>query len=90
MYSKQTVVINKTGLHARPASAFIKAAGQYASKLEIKNLKTGKQVNAKSIVLLLTLAVQQGTIVEITAQGEDEVEAVNTLIALIDSGFGEV
>lgn len=89
MYSDKTVVINKTGLHARPASAFVQAAGKFSSKITIENLKNGKQVNAKSIVLLLTLAINQGTEVKITADGEDEREAVIQLIALISTGFGE-
>ncbi len=90
MYSKNAVVINKTGLHARPASAFVQAAGKFSSKITIENLKTGKQANAKSIVLLLTLAVNQGTEVQITADGADEIAAVDQLTALIESGFGEV
>ena len=90
MYSRKTTVLNKTGLHARPASTFVQAAGKYGSKITIENLKSGKQVNAKSIVMILTLAAGPGTDVRISAEGADETAAVDDLVALIDSGFGEL
>lgn len=88
MYSRTTTIINETGLHARPASDFIKAASGYASDITIKKVD-GAPVNAKSIVLLLALGLSQGTQVEISATGADEQAAVDGLIALLDSGFGE-
>lgn len=88
MYSKKTKIINKTGLHARPASIFVSAAGKFKSKVTIKKIG-GAEANAKSIVLLLTLALSQGTEVEISADGEDERAAVDALVTLINSGFGE-
>ena len=87
MYSKKTVVQNKTGLHARPASDFVAAAKNYKSKLTIKTSE--EEANAKSIILLLSLGASAGTEVEICADGEDEVEAVEALVSLIDSKFGE-
>ncbi len=87
MYSKKTVVQNKTGLHARPASDFVAAAKKYKSKLTIKTSE--EEANAKSIILLLSLGVSAGTEVEICADGEDEAEAVEALVSLIDSKFGE-
>lgn len=91
MYAKVTKVINATGLHARPATEFVNKANLFSSKITIRNFAddANKAVNAKSIVLLLALGLGQGTDVEITANGADEVEAVDSLIALIDSGFGE-
>lgn len=90
MYSKSTVIKNKTGLHARPASEFIALASKFQSRIIIKKLSAGQDANAKSIVMLLSLGLNQGEQVEIVARGDDEVEAVDQLIALIDSGFGEV
>lgn len=90
MYSKRTVIKNKTGLHARPASEFIAVAGKLQSRITIKKLSDGQDANAKSIVMLLSLGLHQGEEIEITARGEDEVEAVDTLIQLVDSGFGEL
>lgn len=89
MYSKTTVVKNRTGLHARPASEFVACAAKFSSKVTIKKLGAEKEVNAKSIILLLSLALVQGTEVEISAAGEDETAAVEALVALIDGGFGE-
>lgn len=89
MVTKQTTIINKTGLHARPASDFVAAATKFKSKITIKRLNSDKEANVKSIVFLLSMGLTQGTQVEVCANGEDEVEAVDTLIALIESGFGE-
>ena len=89
MYSKRTVIKNKTGLHARPASEFIAMASKFQSRITIKKLSEDEDANAKSIVMLLSLGLAQGEEVEIVAKGEDVVEAVDKLIALIDSKFGE-
>ena len=91
MYSKKTVVINPTGLHARPAGAFVRVAKEYKSRITIANLFTPEEdsVNAKSIIGVLSLGMGKGTEVEITAEGKDEQAAVDALIALIDSGFDE-
>lgn len=90
MYSKATLVKNPSGLHARPASSFVTCAGKFKSKITIK--RTGEEkdgVNAKSIIMLLTQGFCKNEEVEISAIGEDEVQAVDALINLIDSGFGE-
>jgi phosphocarrier protein HPr len=90
MYQKTIVIKNRTGLHARPASEFIACAKKFASKITIGRAVDQEKVNAKSIVLLLSLGLGQGESVEISAIGEDENTAVNTLVALIDSGFDEI
>ncbi|MEG2074472.1 MAG: HPr family phosphocarrier protein [Angelakisella sp.] len=89
MYSKKATIQNRTGLHARPASDFIGCASKFKSKIVIKKIVDDEEANAKSIVMLLSLALGQGEEVEITAKGEDEVEAVDALVALINSKFGE-
>lgn len=91
MYTRTTTVMNATGLHARPASDFIAMASKYQSFIIIRR-KDGDEdedANAKSIVNLLALGLGQGEEVELEANGEDEKEAVDSLIALIDSKFGE-
>lgn len=91
MTTAETVVKNKTGLHARPAAAFSSAAAAFRSRVTIENLdRDGAQANAKSVVRVLTLGAGQGARIRITADGEDEHDAVNALAALIDSGFGEL
>ena len=89
MYEKTTKIINPTGLHARPASIFVNAAAKFKSKVTISNMESGKTCNAASMVMVLTLGLAKGIPVKISATGEDEREAVDSLIALIDSGCGE-
>ena len=90
MYSKETSVINQTGLHARPASVFVNEAKKFGSSVQIRNVtEDHPPVNAKSIIRLLSEGMGMGTRVEIIADGPDEQLAVDTLTALIDSGFGE-
>jgi len=89
MYSRKTTVLNTVGLHARPASDFIGCASKFSSRIVIKRAGDTEEANAKSIVMLLSLSISKGEEVEIYARGEDEVEAVDALIALIDSKFGE-
>ncbi len=83
-----TVVIeNKTGIHARPASLFVQTAAGYKSKIQLE--AKGKTVDAKSILMLMSLGLVQGTEVKIIADGEDEADAVKALKELIESKFGE-
>ena len=91
MYKNVTTVINKTGLHARPASIFVKRANSFDSDITISNLSlpTPKTANAKSMISILSLGMGKGSKIEITANGSDEIEAVDSLIALIKTGFGE-
>lgn len=87
MYSETIEVQNKTGLHARPAAAFVQAASKFKSSISIE--KEEKKANAKSMLALLTVGASKGSIVRISAEGEDENQAVTTLVDLIRSKFGE-
>ena len=90
MYSKQTTVLNRSGLHARPASDFILEAKKYESSVTIKKADADKDpVNAKSIARLLSQGIVQGDVIEIAADGADEQTAVDSLVALVETGFGE-
>lgn len=90
MVSKQTTIINATGLHARPASQFVSEAKKHACAVTIKNVDKGTApVNAKSIMMILAAGLGTGTTIEIACNGEGEQEALDALVALIDSGFGE-
>lgn len=88
MVRREVEIINKTGLHARPASDFVLAAKKYESKITICK-EGGEPVNAKSMVRLLAECIGQGTKVDLTADGVDELAALDELVALIESGFGE-
>ena len=87
--SRQSI-INATGLHARPASVFVTEAKKYQSNVTIKNVdKDSAPVNAKSIMMILAAGLGTGTKVEVACDGADEQEALDALVALIESGFGE-
>jgi phosphocarrier protein len=87
MFSKEITIMNATGLHARPASMFVQAAGKYKSDIYV--VKDGKKINAKSIMGIMAGGIAKGTLVCVEAEGEDEQEAVEALVALIESKFGE-
>ena len=90
MYSKITTVINETGLHARPASDFVRTAHRFSSDITIRNLTDdGQSANCKSIIEVLAEGISQNCQVMISAEGEDETLAVDTLVGMIDSGFSE-
>lgn len=90
MITATTKVINKTGLHARPASIFVKKAKEFQSEIQVRNVdKESPFVSAKSILRLLTAELCMGNTVEIQADGADEAEAVKALVDLINTGFGE-
>ncbi|MCL2033845.1 MAG: HPr family phosphocarrier protein [Oscillospiraceae bacterium] len=89
MYKRTVLIQNRTGLHARPATEFINCASKFNSKITIRSLSEEDEVDAKSIMLLLSLAIGQGDEVEISARGDDETEAVDALVALIESKFDE-
>ena len=78
---------NKVGLHARPAAIFVQTASKFKSK--VSAVKDGREVNAKSILSVLTLGAEQGAVVTIRAEGEDEMEAVEALKELVENNFGE-
>jgi len=83
-------VRNPAGLHARPAALFVEDAGRFASKITIENLERGpRAVDAKSILMLLTIGVVRGHRIRITADGPDAEEALASLRDLVDSGLGE-
>ena len=83
-------VTHPVGLHARPAARFVELASSFSSSVKISNLSTDSApVDAKSILMVLTLGVHQGNEVEIQVDGEDEGAAVAALQELIEDDFGE-
>ena len=87
MQSIQLEITNKSGLHSRPAALFVQEANKFKSKIMVK--KGEKEVNAKSILGVLTLGVTKGSLVTVTADGEDEQEALQAITALHESGYDE-
>ncbi len=84
------VVKNEVGLHARPASIFVKTANKYQSKIMVRNVtRDGKVVSAKSILSVLTLAVLCNHEIHLEAEGADAEAAIADLKQLIETDFGE-
>jgi len=81
------VVHHEVGLHARPAAVFVKTAKGFVSDISVA--KEDREVNAKSILSILTLGVNQGAEITIKAEGEDEQEAVRALQELVVSNFAQ-
>ncbi len=80
-------VTNQLGLHARASGALVRLASTFQSEITVA--KDGTRVNAKSIMGLLLLAAANGSLIEITAEGDDEQEAVTAIEALIRRKFHE-
>ncbi len=87
MTSREAVVPNPLGLHARAAAKFVHAATKFESRVRVR--RDGRTVDGKSIMGVLLLAAGRGVVIEISADGPDEAEAVDALAALVLSGFGE-
>ena len=87
MISRDIVITNTSGLHARPATFFIQKANSYSSSVWVE--KDERKVNAKSLLGVLSLGIAQGMTVTLLADGPDEDAAISGLVELIESGFSE-
>ena len=87
MVTKEVVINNQVGLHARPATFFIQKANEFKSSIWIE--KEDRRVHAKSLLGVLSLGIVKGTAVNLIADGNDENEAISTLSDLIASDFSE-
>ena len=81
------MIVNKLGLHARPASLLAKLAGKYRADIHIR--KGNDHVNAKSIMGIITLAACQDTMLRFTAAGPDAEQALTAITDLVEGKFGE-
>ena len=90
MIEKRIVVTHKVGLHARPASLFVETANKFSANIYAQNISTnGEPVDAKSIILVLTLGVQHNHELLLKAEGSDAEKAIQSLFELVNSDFGE-
>lgn len=90
MVETKIVVKHKVGLHARPASVFVQTANKFTSEITVRNLTGGGEpVDAKSILMVLTLGVVQNHEIELRAEGPDEQKALESLGELVRNNFGE-
>jgi len=86
---EQTVkIVNKAGMHTRPAATIVKLASKY--KCEFYISKDGLNINGKSIIGVMTLAAEMGSEVILTFEGEDEKEAAAEIIDYFNRGFDEL
>ena len=87
MTTRNVTIRNNVGLHARPATFFIQKANSYKCSIWVE--KGDRRVNAKSLLGVLSLGIVQDMEITLLADGEDENEALEGLIDLINAGFGE-
>lgn len=87
MYTKEVTVQNQVGLHARPATFFIQKANEYKASIWVE--RESRKVNAKSLLGVLSLGIQRGMQITLTADGADEEAAVKALAELVNSNFNE-
>lgn len=81
-------VVNRAGMHARPAAELVKLAGNFRAEILLE--KGGLEVNGKSIMGVLMLAAEMGSHLKISARGDDAAEAVAALSDLVGRGFGDL
>ncbi len=87
MQIREVEIVNKLGLHARASAKLTKLASQF--KCEVWATRNNRRVNAKSIMGVMTLAASKGSRVQLETIGDDEVEAMTALVALVENYFGE-
>jgi phosphocarrier protein HPr len=86
-HSREVAISNKYGLHARPAAEFVKLANRFSSEVWVR--KDDIEVSGKSIMGVMMLAAEHGSTIFIRAAGGDSEDAVEALVGLVSSGFGE-
>jgi phosphocarrier protein HPr len=90
MRERTVKVRNALGLHARAAAKLVRLSGEFRSSIKISRADTGITANAKSILSILHIAAGCGSVLIITAEGDDEGEAIAAIVKLISEGFGEL
>ena len=87
MVERTVTIVNKNGVHARPAAEIVKTAGRFASDVTI--VRDDLEVNGKSIMGVMMLAAECGADITLRADGPDAQEAVDAIATLVESKFGE-
>ncbi len=87
MTSQEVTVVNQLGMHARAAAKFVHLAGRFDARIRVA--REHREMDGKSIMGILLLAARRGSTITISAEGQDERAAVDALVALVQSGFGE-
>ena len=87
MTSRAVTVVNQLGMHARAAAKFVHLATRFESRIFVA--RDDREMDGKSIMGLLLLAAARGSTITISADGVDESDALDALVALVSGGFGE-
>ena len=85
--SREVIIVNRLGLHARAAARFVNLAKQYAAEVDVE--RNGRRVNGKSIMGVMMLAAAKGSNITLHAEGDDAQEALEALAELVAQRFGE-
>jgi phosphocarrier protein len=88
MVQCEVEIVNRAGMHARPAAEFVKVAGRFSADIRVE--KDGLEVNGKSIMGVLMLAAERGSRLRLSAKGKDAEDALNALSDLVKRGFEEM
>ncbi|NTU93048.1 MAG: HPr family phosphocarrier protein [Chlorobiaceae bacterium] len=87
MIVQEVTIRNNAGLHTRPAAAVVKLASKFKSDFFIE--MDGSEINAKSIIGVMSLAAPKGSRLVLRLEGDDEIEAARQLVDFFEQGFGE-
>jgi len=85
MPCRELTISNEEGLHARPAAKFVKLATQFSSDIWVE--KDDEEINGKSIMGLMMLAAAKGSVIRVSAEGEDAEQAIEKISELVNNGF---
>ena len=88
MIEKKVQIINRAGLHTRPAATIVKMAAKY--KCEFFISRDGMNINGKSIIGVMTLAAEEGSEILLSFDGEDEEQAAKEIVEFFEKGFNEL
>ena len=88
MIEREVTILNRSGLHTRPAAVLVKLAARFHSDFYIQ--KDGFEINGKSIIGVMTLAAEKGSKLKLIFDGQDEEDAAAQITGLFHEGFGEL
>jgi phosphocarrier protein HPr len=88
MIEKNVTILNRSGLHTRPAATLVKMAARFVAEFYIE--KDGFEINGKSIIGVMTLAAEKGSELRLKFEGPDEEAAAKEIVQLFEEGFGEL
>jgi phosphocarrier protein HPr len=88
MIVREITIINKAGMHTRPASSIVKIAAKYKANFFLS--RDGFEVNGKSIIGVMTLAAEQGAVLELKFEGADEEQLCEEMVGFFERGFDEM